>query len=57
MVGTWTVTLTGAALTGSDAGNYDLTSVGTTTATISTAFRIIGFSSPVDMTPSGQSST
>lgn len=49
-VGTWTVTLVGAGLTGSDSGNYNLTSVGTTTATITTAFRIIGFDSPVDMT-------
>ncbi|HET9667741.1 MAG TPA: PxKF domain-containing protein [Desertimonas sp.] len=53
MVGTWTVTLTGATLTGTDAGNYDLTSVATTTATISTAFRVVGFFSPVDMTPVG----
>ncbi|HET9757245.1 MAG TPA: PxKF domain-containing protein [Candidatus Limnocylindrales bacterium] len=52
-VGTWTVTLTGAELEGSDAGNYNLTSVGTTTATITTAFRIIGFDSPVDMTVVG----
>jgi hypothetical protein len=52
-VGTWTVTLTGAGLEGSDAGNYNLTSVGTTTATITTAFRIIGFDSPVDMTVVG----
>jgi hypothetical protein len=50
MVGTWTVTLTGAGLTGSDAGNYNLTSVGTTTAKITTAFRIVGFDTPVDMT-------
>ena len=53
MVGTWTVTLVGASLTGTDAGNYNLTSVGTTTATITTAFRIIGFDSPVDMTVVG----
>ncbi len=52
-VGTWTVTLTGAGLMGSDAGNYNLTSVETTTATITTAFRIIGFDSPVDMTVVG----
>ncbi len=50
MVGTWTVTLTGAALTGPAAGNYNLTSVGTDTAAITTAFRIVGFDSPVDMT-------
>ena len=56
-VGTWTVTLTGAGLTGSDAGNYNLTSVGTTTATITTAFRIIGFDSPVDMTVVGDPRT
>ena len=31
-----TVTLTGATLTGTDAGNYNLTSVGTTTAEIAT---------------------
>ncbi|MEZ0240385.1 MAG: PxKF domain-containing protein, partial [Chloroflexota bacterium] len=56
-VGTWTVTLTGAGLTGSAAGNYNLTSVGTTTATITTAFRIIGFDSPVDMTVAGDPRT
>ena len=53
MVGTWTVTLTGATLTGTDAGNYNLTSVATTTASISTAFRVIGFFPPVDMTQVG----
>ena len=50
-VGTWTVTLVGAGLVGADAGNYNLTSVGTTTATITTGVPgIIGFDSPVDMT-------
>jgi uncharacterized protein YjbI with pentapeptide repeats len=36
-----TVTLTGATLSGTDAGNYDLTSVSTTTANI-TAFEVTG---------------
>ena len=54
MVGTWTVTLSGAALSGSAAGNYVLGTIATTTATISTAFRIVGFDAPVEMTTSGQ---
>jgi hypothetical protein len=50
-IGTWPVTLTGAILFGSDKDNYNLTSVATTTATISAAYRIVGFFAPVDMTP------
>src|SRR5690606_24205943 len=52
-IGTWAVTLTGAALTGADAGNYSLTTVNTTTATIHAAYTIAGFFKPVDMTPEG----
>jgi hypothetical protein len=50
-IGTWTVTLTGASLSGPDAGNYTLTSVSTTTASILAAYRTEGFFRPVDMTP------
>jgi hypothetical protein len=50
-VGTWTVTGTLFTLAGADAGNYSLLSVGTTTATITTAFRIQGFFQPAEMTP------
>jgi hypothetical protein len=55
LAGTWTVTGTGFGLGGSDAGNYTLMSVATTTATITTAFRINGFFQPVEMTPVGAS--
>jgi hypothetical protein len=51
-----TVTLTGATLTGADAGNYTLASVNTTTACINAAYRIEGFYQPVDMTLTGASS-
>jgi hypothetical protein len=50
-----TVTLTGATLAGNDAGNYDLTSVGTATADI-TALEITGSFTADDKTYDGNSS-
>jgi hypothetical protein len=50
-----TVTLTGATLAGDDAGNYDLTSVGTATADI-TALEITGSFTADDKTYDGNSS-
>ena len=50
-IGTWSVTLTGASVTGADAGNYTLTSVSDAMASILAAYRSEGFFRPVDMTP------
>ena len=50
-----TVTLTGATLTGSAAGNYNLTSVGTTTASI-TALGITGSFTAADKVYDGTTS-
>jgi hypothetical protein len=51
-----TVTLTGATIAGADVGNYELTSVNTSTACIGAAYRIEGFYQPVDMTLAGATS-